>query len=807
MLANLTCICRGNGKVYALFEICDAPLGSTFHASCKLPYGKPTIFQEVELRPDGSKREFVVAFPLSPHPINITLFCAEPDNDVGPQAIFRKTLAPGYIKWMSRLNYRLNRKKAYMIRDCEKDHAISHDEIELIGLVPLANKTVYRCLVNMPNGKEVDYQVKVLDDQFEETGIRPIVMGISEIPRGMKSPVDKLSIILSVYIPGRGIDCNLALYRNEKLTAFETISKYRFASLASGYEEAIQNATTNPNYKRWREINLAHETELLTQSKIEFDSSPLISIVVPLYKTPLSFFIEMAKSVTAQTYSNWELILVNSTPQEETLTRAVRELAAQDKRITTIELEKNLGIAGNTMAGIEAAAGEFIAFLDHDDVIAPNALYEYVFALNLDDKLDIFYSDSDHLDLKGRHVCPYFKPDYSKFLMREVNYMCHFRMVRASILKRIDFGDPIFDGAQDHDMLLKCLEVTENVFHCPKILYSWRMTPTSTAATLDNKPYANTAARLAIEEHLKREGIKADVVDSTDACRFHTKYKVEGDPKVSILIPTKDNKEILNTCVESVLERSSYSNFEIIVIENNSEEAETFENYERLKSMDDRIRVLTWQGDFNFSKINNYGAEHAAGEFLLFLNNDTKVINEDWIESLLGICQQNDVGAVGAKLFYPDGTIQHGGVYVQGDAAGHININLSQDASGYYNTTYTTREVSAVTAACLMCSKSTFDYVNGFDPDFAVAFNDVDLCMKMRKEGYKVVFNPNCMLYHYESISRGFENTPEKILRFNREASLLRYRWSDQYVTGDPYMNSNLDDNNGYFNLPKNPDC
>lgn len=800
---RLSCLCRGNGKVYALFEIKEVSDGASITASCALPNGTPTVWQTIELLPENGTRRVVVAFPLSPHKIAIKLTAETPAQGgaANSEVVYDDALDPQYIKWASRFNYRLNSKKAHMIRDCEKDGAITRDEIELGSMIPLEESAIFRCVANMPGATSPDYEIRIYDSDFAQADITPIKMGETVIPKGKRSPVPVLTTNFSLRLPNQGLDYTVALFRDGKVAAFETISKYRMASLRDGYNKATQNAAQNPEYPGWYEMSYPTEVELLTQSRIEFDYAPLISIVVPLYNTDPKLFGEMAESVIAQSYANWELVLVNSTPENAELAAAVKAYADGEPRIRVVPIEKNLGITLNTKVGIEAASGEFVAFLDHDDTIAPNALYEYVFALDQNPDLDVFYSDSDHMGTDGSHMTPYFKPDYSKYLMREVNYMCHFRMVRADLLSRIDVGEARFDGAQDHDMLLKCLELTDRVHHCPKVLYSWRMTPESAAAGVDNKPYANTAARTAIQEHLQRLGIEAEVVDSTDSCRFHTIYKVAGNPKVSILIPSKDNVEILNTCVKSVLEKSTYENFEIIIIENNSTEPETFENYEMLKGKDGRIEVIEWGHEFNFSKIMNFGAEHATGEYLLPLNNDTEVITPDWIEQLLGLCQQEDVGAVGAKLFYPDSSIQHGGVYVQGEGAGHININLSSEASGYFNTTRTTREVSAVTAACLICPRSVYDEVEGFDPDFAVAFNDVDFCMKIRQAGYKVVFNPNCQLYHYESISRGYENTQEKILRFGRETALLRYRWSDQYILGDPYMNINLNEDCGYFNL------
>lgn len=801
MRAKLACICRGNGKVYVLFEVSEVTQASTIEASCLLSNGNPVIFQRIDLVVGGTSRRVAIVFPLSPHTITLSLACSSKNNSEQAAIIYRRALSPTFIKWASRYNYRLNPQRASLIRDCEKDHALTQDEIEISGLVPMGDSTVYRCNAIMPNGKSSEYQIAVLDDQFVDARIEPIEMGTSSIPKGMTSPVDRFTVLFSIELPQHGIDYSIVLYRNNRLAAFETISKQRFASLENDFNKKTQNATCNPEYELWLEKHRARNAELLAQSMIEFQNAPLISIVVPLHNTSPERFRETYAGVASQSYAKWELVAVDAVADGQELPNKLRTLADADARVRPIAAGSDADQALCARAGIGNCTGEYTAVLSPGDLLAPNALYEFVLALNADPDIDIFYSDSDQVDAQNKHFNPHFKPDYSEYLMRETNYMQHFNVVRTSLLKRIDLGRSTISDAQAHDMLLKCLEQTSNVRHCPKILCSSRVSPE--ASNHGSASSINAAIKLAVESHLERLGIDASVAKSEIPGLVHTHYKVAGSPKVSIIIPTKDNKDVLVKCIKSIIGKSTYTNFEILVVENNSEDPTTFGCYEVLQELDSRVNVLTWEGAFNYPDINNFGAERATGDYLLFLNNDTEVISSDWIEELLGICQQDNVGAVGAKLLYPDGTIQHGGIAVQASACDHINSHLSQDARGYFNTAVTTREVSAVTAACLMCPRTVFFRVGGFDREYAVAYNDVDLCMKMQAAGYKVVFNPNCMLYHYESLSRDRRNTMQAILRDRKELSLLAHRWSDHYVVGDPFMNANLDTWNTYFNIPK----
>lgn len=803
MKARLRCVCRGIGRVYFLFEIKGADKNQQIKATCDLSKTRPAICQEVEFGAVDNHRDFVVVAPLSPHAITITLAHAKQSDHGSGAIIYKRTFSPFFIKWASRFNYRFNTETTSAIRDCEKDGALSQDDINIVMAIPTGSSTIYRCVATMPNCKINDVRIRALDENFVDSGVAPTLMGTYEIPKGLYSPVSKLSLTFSMELPNQGKDYSIVLYRNDKLTAFETITKLRLRSLIQDYEKEVQNASTNPNYGKWLDVTMPHKSELKAQSMIAFEYTPLISIVAPLQGTTPAQLAEMLNSITSQSYSNWELILVGSEASRGTSGHVAQELLATKHRVKFLNPKEYPAGKIDLEDILRECQGEYIGFMDAGDVLAPNALYEYVLELNEDEGIDAFYSDSDQIDPDGRRLNPYFKPDLSAFLLRETNYMRNFSVVRESLLSGNGINATPFSAPFWHELLLRCIEQTDRIHHCPKILYSERVALASEAAvTFDAKAHPSSSIE-AVRNHLDRVGIDADVQDGNVPGLVNTLYKVKGNPKVSIIIPTKDNKDILNKCVESIIDRSTYKNYEIVIVENNSDDPATFENYEALRLLDHRINVMTWPQEFNYSKINNFAVDNSSGEYLVFLNNDTEVISENWIELLLGTCQQKDVGAVGAKLLYPDGTIQHGGVVIQGRGCDHLNFNLPCNAPGYFNTALTTREVSAVTAACLMCSRQVFEEVKGFDPAYQVAFNDVDLCLKIRAAGYKVIFNSHCLLYHYESISRGPDNTGEKALRFRKELSLLMHRWSDYYVLGDPYSNANLETWNYYFDLPE----
>ena len=546
-------------------------------------------------------------------------------------------------------------------------------------------------------------------------------------------------------------------------------------------------------YGPWYQAYVPDQETLEAQKKHKFDYRPLISIAVPAYQTPVEFLKQMIESLISQTYPEWELCIANASPDNEEMQRVLADYSAKDSRVRFCNLKENLGIAENTNRAFSMAKGEFMGLLDHDDLLAPNALYEIVQALQDHPQADALYTDEDKVTTElDEHFQPHLKPDFNLDLLRSNNYICHFFVVRRSIVEKAGGFRKEFDGAQDYDFIFRCTENAREVLHVPEILYHWRTHKASTADNPASKMYAFEAGKRAIEANLERTGTKGVVSHTQDLGFYHVKYPVQGKPLVSVIIPNKDEKETLQTCMEMLNSNTSYQNFEIIIIENNSTTDEIFRYYKEL-SKDPRIHLLRWGKEFNYSAINNFGVAHAKGEYLLFLNNDIKSINPDWMEELLGVCQRPEVGGVGAKLIYPDNTIQHAGCVVgMGGIAGHMFVDMPADRTGYLHKASLLQDMSAVTAACLMMKKEVFEEAGGFTEELAVAFNDVDLCLKVRKNNHLIVYDPYAKLYHMESKTRGAEDSKEKVRRFQTEIEYMRCHWLDILKNGDPYYNKNL---------------
>ena len=545
-------------------------------------------------------------------------------------------------------------------------------------------------------------------------------------------------------------------------------------------------------YGPWYEAYVPDEETLNRQRKRKFLNAPLISVVVPAYHTPPLFLRQMLDSLIAQTYGGWELCIANGSPDDKEMEAVLEEYEKRDSRIRHENLKENLGIAENTNAAFRMAKGEFIGLLDHDDLLAPNALYEIALALEKNPEADVVYTDEDKVttDLK-EHFQPHLKPDFNLDLLRSNNYICHFFTVRREIVEQVGGFRKEFDGAQDYDFIFRCTEEARKILHIPEILYHWRTHKESTADNPASKMYAFEAGKRAIEAHLKRTGTDGEVSHTPDLGFYRVKYPVKGEPLISIIIPNKDEKESLEACLKSIWEKTTYKNYEIIVVENNSTSDEIFRYYKEISKKG--VRLLRWKKEFNYSAINNFGAAHAKGEFLLFLNNDVTVITPDWLTELAGLCQRKEVGAAGVKLLYPDNTIQHAGCVIGiGGIAGHMFVDMPANRTGYLHKASLLQDMSAVTAACMIMKKQVFDQVGGFTEELAVAFNDVDLCLKINKAGSLVVYDPYVQLYHMESKTRGAEDSKEKVRRFQTEIEYMRCHWLDILKNGDPYYNKNL---------------
>ncbi len=559
---------------------------------------------------------------------------------------------------------------------------------------------------------------------------------------------------------------------------------------------------TQNAYFYWRKKYEIKPEEIEAQRGEHFSYEPQFSIVIPLFNTRPKFLKEMVDSIRNQTYSNWELCLADGTGEKSPLIPILKDYAAKDSRIRYEVLTENKGISENTNAAIRMAGGDFIVLADHDDIMPANALYECAKALNENASIDVIYSDEDKVDMNGRkYFEPHFKSDFNVDLLCSMNYICHLFVVKKELMEQVGMLRSEFDGAQDHDFILRCCEKAKNIHHIPKILYHWRCHIDSTAANPESKMYAFEAGKKAVEEHYKRIGVPAVVEHGQFYGMYRTKYQWKEQPLISILIPNKDHIEDLQKCMNSIEEKSTYKNYEFIIIENNSTEQETFDYYKEIEKKEN-VTVLYYKDEFNYSKINNFGVEHANGEYLLLLNNDTEIINPDCLSEMLGYCMREDVGIVGARLYYEDDTIQHAGVVIGfAGMAGHAFIGSSRFDNGYFSRIICAQDYSAVTAACMMTKKSLYREVGGLTEEFRVAFNDIDYCMKVRETGKLVVYNPAAELYHYESKSRGLEDTPEKVERFNSEVARFIDRWNKQLQEGDPYYNPNLSLNKADFSL------
>ncbi|MDO4632290.1 MAG: glycosyltransferase family 2 protein [Eubacteriales bacterium] len=574
--------------------------------------------------------------------------------------------------------------------------------------------------------------------------------------------------------------------------------------------------STEVSYKTWFDLHRVTEQTLREQSETIFETKKTISIVVPLYQTPEKFLREMIESVQKQSYADWELCLADASPtfvqgdfsggrQKKTdgkedaprhrkitaLTSIIEEYQEKDQRIRYQILKKNGSIAENTNEALAMATGDFVGLLDHDDLLEPDALFEIRRKLDEDECYDAVYTDEDKINRKGtRYLTPNMKPDFNLDLLRSNNYICHFFVVRRELAVAVGGFRTEFDGAQDYDFILRCTEQAKKTGHVPRVLYHWRTHENSTSDNPDSKLYAFEAGKRALEEHLKRCGVDAEVGDTPDLGYYRVRYALNETPKVSILIPNKDEKATLQKCLNSIWEMTLYDNYEILVVENNSTGEEIFEYYKEIDGKN-HVRVLYWEKEFNYSAINNFAAAQAEGEYLLLMNNDTEVITTGWLTELLSNCIRREVGMVGAKLYFPDNTIQSAGTIIgMGGLADHAFVNMPRRNSGYMHRASIQMNLSGVTAACALVRRDVFDEVGGLEEELTVAFNDVDLGLKIVTAGYLIVYDPFVELYHYESKSRGSDDGKKE--RHAKEVAFMQEKWAEFLAKGDPCYSPNL---------------
>jgi len=557
--------------------------------------------------------------------------------------------------------------------------------------------------------------------------------------------------------------------------------------------KATRGSKTPSEYQQWFEKHRTPAAEFprLQEQRRTFDYQPCISIITPVFNTPLPWLEECVQSVLDQVYDKWELILIDDNSDNAELLKFLSELAARDPRIVLDKLAKRSGISGASNRGLELAKGEFIGFLDHDDVLEPDALFQHVKWLQDHRDADLIYSDEDKLTEEGLDS-PIFKPDWSPDYFLSCNYICHFTLIRADVLGQVGGFRSEFDGAQDYDLFLRVIERTTRIDHVPRILYHWRRSRASTADNIRRKPGSLETGRLALEAHLERQAARGHVTVDWRTHAYWIKRDLAEPKPISVIIPVRDRVDLLARCLDSITRETTYAPYEIVIVDNDSrtEEARAY-----LSGLEHR--VLNYGGPFNYSAINNLAVEQTESSWLLFLNNDTEVINGDWLTIMAEHIQRPEVGAVGPRLLYPDDTVQHGGIVVGvGGIAEHAFRGFPAEAPGVCRQLQVTRNYSAVTGACLLTRRDVFNKVHGFDEErLPVTFNDVDLCLKIRRAGYLVVYTPFARLYHHESGTR--RRTVEPM-----ETGVMRERWAE-VLDDDPYYNPNLSRERADFSLGK----
>ena len=573
------------------------------------------------------------------------------------------------------------------------------------------------------------------------------------------------------------------------------IIKLRNSKFAAKLKEFIRNLYQRKvTYKSWFKLTKASKEELIKQKEYKWaEDAPLFSIVVPLYRTPKGYLKELIESIEAQTYVKWELCLADGSPDNK-LEMLVKSY--QDERIKYRYIGENLGISGNTNKAVEMATGDFIVLCDHDDLITPDALFEFAKEIVADKEVDSIYSDEDKIDEKSYDVFdPSFKPDFNIDMLRSQNYICHLYGVRRELVEKYGMFNSEYDGAQDYDFILRMSEHSRKIAHVAKILYHWRTHQGSTALNPESKMYAYDAGARAIGAHYARvlPEIQIERIENGYTLgMYHTVFKFNEYSLISVIIPNKDHTDDLDKAIRSMIEKGTWPNLEFIVVENNSTEEKTWEYYKKIEKEYSQVKVVYYDGIFNYAKINNFGVRHARGEYYLFMNNDVELIEPDSLKEMMGYGQRNDVGAVGCRLLYEDNTLQHAGVIVgEIGVAEHI-FKKQIEGMTYHARAMLTQDMSAVTAAVMLVKKEVFEKVEGFDERFAVAFNDIDICMKIREDEKLIVYAPYACFHHYESKSRGAEDTPEKIERFINEVNLFNSKWRSFIENGDPYYNCNF---------------
>ncbi len=794
---------RGRGKIFIHLTGTDIDPDARIEASSRTKDGAPLpVF--VIRQPDLEGWVLVLAVVRVTQLVTVRVWDA--GEDVPHE--FTKTVAAFVAKMHSRANTATHNTVTERIRNCDVWTRPQGVFVDFTCLVwnPTRGCDVFRGVISVKTRDravaEAPLEMSFLGALGQDVTLEPWVEmgdtlrcehGVYERRVGYSAriPMCAQSDWLIVWARSPQTDLMDGFVVYESFFLYGCEGRWRDVTVAPG---ADNQAIVDAQYETWfldRLRTSSRNIEL--QRGRTFSQDITFSIVVPLYRTPLDFLQQMIRSVLDQTYPKLELLLVNASPEDEGLARAIAAYAAQDERVRVVELERNEGITANTLRGIAEATGDFVAFLDHDDVIEPDLLYRYMEGIEDHPDTDLLYCDEDKLR-DGHYLDPLLKTDWNLDLMRSRNCVCHMLAVRRSILDQLPDDCRACEGALDHYITLFAAEHARNVYHARRVLYHWRIHELSTASGGEAKEYTVDAGRLAVEAHLERCGVRASVVPRPETPNtYRVRYEVEGTPLVSIVIPNKDMVPVLKRCLDSIRDKSTYQNYEIIVVENNSTESATFAYYKELAD-DARIKVVRQPSDgtFNFSRTINFGVACSSGEYVLLLNNDVEVITPDWLEIMVGQCQRAEVGCVGVKLIYPDNLIQHAGVFAHRGIFDHIGRRLDRDSRSYFDMLQLTQDLSAVTAACLMTKRSIFDAVGGLDEGLPNDFNDTNFCLTLRSKGLLVVYEPQVELYHYESISRGANETVAKRTQSAHAAGIMQQRWPKYVGAGDPYWHPHL---------------
>lgn len=803
-------VTRGNQKIFIHLVPDEDESGIGFDAKSRTSAGHEVPARVIPA-PEGVGGRVVVV-PVTEDAQTIEVTARDVDGGRAETGVL--VLDAAEARHQSQRNTLLRNRRALAIRNCDEGIEWGCDALvmEVLRCIDHGEEDILHVLVELRGTDQESLAAPCRLRLQSANGVSliladPIVLGDSLAEDHDYVGYYHRRLLLSVRIP-RATTSAVAWVSSKAQDIPDRVEFWdagRFEEMRRKWFFDSLSADRDPIYDEWyRTRHRAKSWELEAQRAASFPGGPSFSVVVPLFHTPLEYFHDMAASVTGQTYPHWQLILVNATPDDHALGDAVTALAKGDARVRVVDLPRNLGIVGNTNEGINAASGDFVCFLDHDDALEPDVLFWYARALRRCPDTDVLYCDEDKLH-DGRYEQAFFKPDWSPDLLRSQNYVTHFLAVRRSLIDEVGPLRPDYEGAQDHDLTLRATERARNVFHLRRIGYHWRISETSTAGASEAKGYASSAGCRAVQAQLDRLGVRADVFeDRRISGVYHERFRMEGEPLVSIVIPSKDASSLLSGLIDSILERTTYHNFEIVVIENGSTEEETFALYRRLAAADSRISTITYVPDgpvFNYAKLMNFGIARSAGEYVLMLNNDMKIITPDWIQFLLGHARERRVGCVGGKLLYPDDTIQHAGVIVHRGGPSHTGIYMPRDTDNYFHAAQVARNFLGVTGACLMVRREVFDEVGGLDESFAVDFNDVDFCLRVRDAGYWNVYEPQCEIYHFESVSRGKNDTPAKRVRFKWEGAKVCSNYPQLYEITDPYMNPNLWPINPYWHL------